>query len=84
MKNGQGFYVFDLSNSKVHQWWLNTCINATKYANGDGCFCDSSQHTDGNDFHPSLTPAPAKVKAWGDGLLTLTHDVQADLVTASS
>lgn len=77
VKNGQGFYVFDLSNPKVRQWWLDTCMNATKYANGDGCFCDSSQHTDGSDFHPSL--APAKVKAWGDGLVTLTHDVQAAL-----
>jgi hypothetical protein len=74
VKNGQGYYVFDLSNPKVRQWWLDTCINATKYADGDGCYCDSSQHTDGNNFKPSITPD--KQTAWGEGLLTLTKDVQ--------
>ena len=76
VKNNQGFYVFDLSNPKVRKWWLDTCLNATKFANGDGCFCDSSQHTNDSEhaFKPSLSPA--KLKAWGEGLLTLTGDVQ--------
>ena len=38
VKNSQGFYVFDLSKTEVRNWWLNICLNATKYANGDGCF----------------------------------------------
>lgn len=37
VKNYQGFYVFDLSKPDVRKWWLKTCLNATKYADGDGC-----------------------------------------------
>ena len=77
VKNGQGYYAFDLSNPKVRNWWKTTCLNATKYANGDGCFCDSSQHTDGQGFKPALSPQ--KEKAFGEGLLNLTRDVQAAL-----
>ena len=36
------YYVFDLSKQEVRKWWLNICLNATKFANGDGCFCDMS------------------------------------------
>ena len=77
VKNTQGYYVFDLSNSIVRKWWLDTCLNATKLANGDGCFCDSSQHSTGQGFNPPISDE--KMKAWGDGLLTLTKDVQSAL-----
>ena len=46
------FYVFNVSRSEVRKWWLDTCLNATTFANGDGCFCDSSQRTDAN-FNPA-------------------------------
>ena len=35
VKNVRGLYVYDLSKPEVRQWWKNTCLNATKYANGD-------------------------------------------------
>ena len=74
--NEHGYNVFDLSRPEVRQWWLNICLNATKFANGDGCFCDMSadEHI---SFVPSV-PAPRK-KAWGDGMLSLTRDVQEAL-----
>lgn len=70
------FYVFDQSNPEVQQWWLNICLNATKFANGDGCFCDSSQRLN-ITFRPE--PSKDKVKAWSEGLLNLTRDVQKAL-----
>ena len=70
------FYVFDLSKPEVRQWWKNYCLNAMKAANGDGCFCDSSQRTN-MTFVPPLSPE--KEKAWGDGLLQLTKEVQEAL-----
>ena len=73
---GQGFYVFDLSNPEVRQWWQETCLDAIKAADGDGCFCDSSQHTDAS-FVPPVSPE--KAEAWGKGLLQLTKDVQEAL-----
>ena len=76
VKNNQGYYVFDLSNPEVRKWWLNTCMNATKYANGDGCFCDSSQRVN-STFTPN--PSESKLKAWGEGLLNLTREVQEAL-----
>ena len=76
VKNSQGFYVFDLSKPEVRKWWLNTCLNATKFANGDGCFCDSSQR-ENSTFKPN--PPEAKLKAWGEGLLNLTREVQEAL-----
>ena len=76
VKNSQGFYVFDLSKPEVRKWWLNICLNATKYANGDGCFCDSSQNVN-STFTPEL-PA-SKTEAWGEGLLNLTREVQEAL-----
>ena len=76
VKNGQGFYVFDLSNPEVRKWWLDFCLNATMYANGDGCFCDSSQRVNAS-FHPRI-PANKK-KAWGEGLLNLTREAQEAL-----
>lgn len=72
VKNNQGFYVFDMSQVTVQQWWQNTCLNATKFANGDGCYCDSSQHV--NESFKGVSPD--KLKAWGQGLLNLTRDVQ--------
>ncbi len=66
VKNGQGYYAFDLSKPEVQKWWLNTCLNATKYADGDGCFCDSSQR-ENSTFTPN--PPKSKLKAWGEGLL---------------
>ena len=48
------YYVFDLSRPEVRKWWLDTCLNATSFANGDGCFCDASQRTDAiTKFQPS-------------------------------
>ena len=76
VKNSQGFYAFDLSNPEVRKWWLNTCLNATKYADGDGCFCDSSQR-ENTTFTPSLSMSKSKV--WGEGLLNLTREVQEAL-----
>ncbi len=76
VKNGGGFYAFDLSNPDVRQWWLNICLNATKFANGDGCFCDSSQR-ENSKFYPE--PPAKKLKSWGEGMLNLTRDVQEAL-----
>ena len=75
VKNTQGYYVFDQSQAEVQQWWQNICLNATKYANGDGCYCDCSQHT--QEYFKGVSPD--KLKAWGQGLLNLTRDVQAAL-----
>uniref|UniRef100_A0A1X7SV76 Uncharacterized protein n=1 Tax=Amphimedon queenslandica TaxID=400682 RepID=A0A1X7SV76_AMPQE len=73
VKNKQGYYAFDVSNPDVRQWWKETCLNALKATNGDGCFCDSSQRVN-STFNPPLSPE--KEKAWGDGLLQLTKEVQ--------
>ena len=76
VKNSQGYYVFDLSKPEVRKWWLNICLNATKFANGDGCYCDSSQRVN-STFTPN--PPASKLKAWGEGLLNLTREVQEAL-----
>ena len=76
VKNNQGLYAFDLSRTEVRQWWQNICLNATKFANGDGCYCDSSQR-ENSTFRPS--PSKAKLKAWAEGMLNLTRDVQKAL-----
>ena len=76
VKNSQGFYVFDLSKVEVRKWWLNICLNATKYANGDGCFCDSSQRVNAT-FTPPVSES--KEKAWNEGLVSLTREVQEAL-----
>ena len=55
---------------------MNICLNATKYSDGDGCFCDSSQWVNAT-FTPRLSPA--KEKAWSEGLLNLTREVQEAL-----
>uniref|UniRef100_A0A1X7VEI8 Uncharacterized protein n=1 Tax=Amphimedon queenslandica TaxID=400682 RepID=A0A1X7VEI8_AMPQE len=74
MKTGKtSFYVYDVSNPAVRQWWMDYCLAAVAATNGDGCFCDSSQHTN-MTFVPPLSPE--KEKAWGDGLLQLTKEVQ--------
>ena len=70
---GQDVYAYDVSNPDVRDWWQNFCLNAVKATNGDGCYCDSSQHINAT-FIPLLSPE--KEKAWGDGLLQLTKDVQ--------
>ena len=75
VKNSQGFLVFDQSNPDVRQWWLKTCLDAVSAADGDGCFCDSSQHTDSAFPNVSAT----KMQEWSKGLLTLTQDVQEKL-----
>ena len=76
VKNTQGFYVFDVSKPEVRKWWLNICLNATKYANGDGCYCDCSQRVNAT-FTPRLSAT--KEKAWNEGLLNLTREVQQAL-----
>ena len=76
VKNTPGFYMFDVSKPEVRKWWLKICLNATKYANGDGCFCDSSQRIN-TTFTPQLSSN--KEKAWNEGLLNLTHEVQEAL-----
>ncbi len=69
------YSVFDLTRPEVRKWWLDTCLNATSFANGDGCFCDASQRTDAiAEFHPS--PPQSKLNAWIEGLAALTHEVQ--------
>uniref|UniRef100_A0A1X7VF50 Uncharacterized protein n=1 Tax=Amphimedon queenslandica TaxID=400682 RepID=A0A1X7VF50_AMPQE len=70
---GQGYYAFDVSNPDVRQWWKETCLTALNITNGDGCFCDSSGSINAS-FIPPLSPE--KEKAWGDGLLQLTKEVQ--------
>ena len=77
VKNNQGFYVFDVSQADVRKWWLETCLNATMSSSGDGCYCDSSQHTDGSGFKPQVSTD--KLKMWGEGLLNLTMEVQKAL-----
>ena len=79
VKNQQGFYIFDQSNEEVQKWWLNICLNATKAADGDGCFCDSSQHTDMTNESFAKNVSPEKKRLWDEGLLNLTRDVQAAL-----
>ena len=59
VKNNQGLFVFDVSKLEVRKWWLNICLNATKYANGDGCYCDSSQRVNAT-FTPHLSPSKEK------------------------
>ena len=76
VKNNQGFFVFDVSKLEVRKWWLNICLNATKHANGDGCYCDSSQRVNAT-FTPHLSPS--KEKAWNEGLVNLTREVQEAL-----
>ena len=75
VKNEQGFLVFDLSNPDVRQWWIKTCLDAVTAANGDGCFCDSSQHT--NQYFPNVPLL--KLHEWWKGLLQLTEDMQQQL-----
>lgn len=72
------YSVFDLSRPEARKWWLDTCLNATSFANGDGCFCDASQRTDAiTKFQPS--PPQSKLNAWIEGLTALTHEVQEAL-----
>lgn len=52
-------------------------MNATKYADGDGCFCDSSQHENYTNFNPRVSVS--KQKAWAEGMLNLTREVQEAL-----
>ena len=76
VKSRNGQYVIDLSNPEVRLWWQNNCLNATKYADGDGCFCDSSQ-VKNFTFYPN--PPESEMKAWDGGLLNLTREVQKAL-----
>ena len=75
VKNKQGFIVFDQSNPDVRQWWMKTCLDAVSAANGDGCYCDSSQHT--NETFPGVPKN--KSQQWSQGLLQLTKDMQQQL-----
>ena len=70
------YYVFDLSKQEVREWWLNICLNATKFANGDGCFCDMSAS---EDAHLKPPPSESIMKVWGEGMVNLTHEVQEAL-----
>ena len=70
------YYVFDLSKQEVRKWWLNICLNATKFANGDGCFCDMSASVDAH-LHPP--PSESVMKSWGEGMVNLTREVQEAL-----
>ena len=72
-----GFYVFDLSRYEVRKWWLNTCLNATKFANGDGCTCDMSASENTAHFIPP--PSQRIMKAWAEGMFNLTREVQEAL-----
>ena len=76
VKNRQGYYAFDVSNPDLRQWWKNFCLNALEVTNGDGCYSDSS-HRYNTTFKPPLSPE--KEKAWGDGLLELSKEVQEAL-----
>ena len=62
------YYVFDLSKQEVRKWWLNTCLNATNFANGDGCFCDMSAS---EDAHFKSPPSESIMKSWKEGMLNL-------------
>ena len=75
VKTGE-FYVFDLSKYEVRKWWLNICLNATTFANGDGCFCDMSAS---KDAHLKPPPSELIMKAWGEGMVNLTREVQQAL-----
>ena len=68
--------VFDLSKYEVRKWWLDICLNATKFANGDGCFCDMSAS---EDVHLKPPPNELTMKAWKEGMLNLTREVQEAL-----
>ena len=69
----RGYYIFDVSRTEVRKWWLNTCLNATTFANGDGCFCDASATT-----NVTLTPSlpQSRVDALIAGIENLTREVQ--------
>ena len=77
VKNNQGYYVFDLSQPSVRNWWLETCLNATMSSSGDGCFCDVSTVQNGQGFKPPVSDA--KLKLWNEGMLNLTMEVQKAL-----
>jgi len=64
-----------LSKPEIRKWWLNTYLNATKFANGDDCFCDSSQR-ETTGFTPS--PSAVKQKAWDEGMLNLAKEALGD------
>ena len=77
VKNGGGYYAFDMSKAEVRKWWIDTCLNATKFSGGDGCYCDSSQQKTRDLFKPPVSND--KLKLWEDGLLNLTRDAQKAL-----
>ena len=74
VKSDGKYYTYDLSNPEVREWWKNTCLNATKYANGDGCYCDCSALTRAGGFEPPLSPQ--KQAEFIQGLRNLTEEVQ--------
>ena len=76
VKTGGDFNVFDLTNPEMREWWLNICLNATKFADGDGCFCDMSAS---EDAHLKPQPSESIVKSWADGMMNLTQEVQEAL-----
>ena len=75
VKNHQGFLVIDQSNPDVRQWWIKTCLDGVSAATGDGCFADSSQHS--NETYPNVPPL--KMQEWNKGMLQLTKDMQQQL-----
>ena len=62
----------------VRKWWLDTCLNATSFANRDGCFCDASQRT-GAIMKSQPSPRQSKLDAWSEGLTALIREVQEAL-----
>ena len=75
VKSGD-YYVFDLSKQEVRKWWLNICLNATNFANGNGCYCDMSA-SENALFKPP--PSESIMKPWGEGMLNLIREVQEAL-----
>ena len=78
VKGSHGNYVFDMSKTVVRKWWLDTCLNTTKYTTGDGCYCDQSNYTTKAPyFKPQISNE--KKKEWIEGIQNLTREVQTAL-----
>ena len=72
-----GFKVYDLSQPEVRQWWMSTCLNATKETGGDGCYADTFIPHGIVRFKPPISIEKAKL--FKEGLLNMTREVQEAL-----